>query len=87
VLNSAGRAVAHVPLVDVMVNATKLRTTVWNCPTAVQFPGDVHDTELKIALGSGLWTPFSNSAGRAVAHVPLVDVMVNASLALLPFVN
>ena len=75
----AGRASSHTVFVDVMVNASWEPSLVLNLPTMVQFPGDVHDTELRIPLGSSLWTPSGNSTGRASAHTPFVDVMVNAS--------
>ena len=50
--NSAGRASAHTPFVDVMVKASLLYASMGpslflNCPTAVQFPGDAQDTDLK----------------------------------------
>ena len=50
-----------------------------NDPTAVQFPGDEHDTEKNNASGFTFWMSSPNCAGRAVSHSPLVDVMVNAS--------
>jgi hypothetical protein len=49
-----------------------------NSPAAVQFPGEVHDTEYKNAFGVSLWTSSTNSAGCAVSHSLFVDVMVNA---------
>ena len=58
-----------------------------NCPPAVQFPGDAHDTELKTELGVVLWIPLANCAGCAVPHTPPVDVMVNASRPLVLFLN
>ena len=77
-MNTAGRASAHVPLVDVMVNASVALVLLANNPTAVQFPGEEHDTEYKPALRELLWIPLWNTAARAGAHVPFVDVMVNA---------
>jgi hypothetical protein len=76
--NTAGRASAHVPFVDVMVNASVALALFANNPTAVQFPGEAHDTEYKPALRELLWIPLWNTAARAGAHVPFVDVMVNA---------
>jgi len=77
---TTGCAFVHIPLVDVMVNAFCPTVALSNNPAAVQFPGDVHETELKNEYGRSDWSPVVNSAGRAVAHVPLVDVMVNATL-------
>ena len=48
--NTAGRAVPHTPPVDVMVNASLPPVLFKNCPTAVQFPGEEHDTELRTEL-------------------------------------
>lgn len=45
--NSAGRASAHTPFVDVMVKASLELSTVMKVPTAVQFPAVGHDTDLK----------------------------------------
>jgi hypothetical protein len=53
----------------------------------VQFPGDAHDTEVKNPNWDVSWTDSKNSAGRAVSHSPSIDVMVNASLALLLFLT
>jgi hypothetical protein len=77
--NSAGRASAHTPFVDVMVKASLELLTVMKDPTAVQFPEAAHDTDLKSSSGYSDWTPPGNTAGRASAHTPLVDVTVNAS--------
>ena len=77
--NCAGCASSHSPSVDVMVNASWLSSLFLNLPTAVQFPGDGHDTEEKIASGFSDWMSSPNCAGRAVSHSPSVDVMVNAS--------
>jgi hypothetical protein len=77
--NTAGRASSHAPFVDVMVNASRELSRVLKYPTAVQFPGDAHDTELNCARGESFWTPSANTAGRAMSHTPFVDVMVNAS--------
>jgi hypothetical protein len=43
--NSAGLAVCHSPSVKVMVNASDPPELFLKNPTAVQFPGDAHDTE------------------------------------------
>jgi hypothetical protein len=51
---TAGRASSHAPFVDVIVNASREPSKFLKFPTAVQFPGDVHDTELRIPLGSSL---------------------------------
>jgi hypothetical protein len=48
--NTAGCASAHTPFVIVMVNASSASDILLNLPTAVQFPGDAHDTELKSAI-------------------------------------
>jgi hypothetical protein len=48
-------------------------------PTAVQFPGDAHEIELKTAYGEVLWIPSANTAGFALPQTPFVDVSVNAS--------
>ena len=85
--NTAGCANAHTPPVDVMVNACNASLISLNCPTAVQFPGDEHDTQNKNASGEFFWIPVSNSAGRASAHTPPVEVMVNASRPLVLFLN
>ena len=77
--NCAGRARAHSPLVDVIVNASSPPLLFLNVPTAVQFPGVAHDTELKLAYGDSFCMSCPNSAGRAISHSPFVDVMVNAS--------
>jgi hypothetical protein len=87
VLNCAGRALPNSPLVDVMVKACVLSLTFLKDPTAVQFPGEEHDTEYKNALGELLWIPASNTAGRAVLQTSLVDVMLNASKSPLLFLN
>ena len=78
-LTTAGCAVPHTPFVDVMVNASKPAVLFLNIPAAVQFPGDAHDTELNNAIGELFWTPASNTAGRALVHTSLVDVMVKPS--------
>jgi hypothetical protein len=77
--NSAGRASAHTPFVDVMVKARLELSAVMKVPTAVQFPEAAHDTDLKSSSGYSDWTPPGNTAGRASAHTPFVDVMVKAS--------
>ena len=77
--NCAGRASPHTLLVDVMVNASRSPLLFLNLPTAVQFPGDAHDTESKTPYGLIFCMPSSNSAGRAFSHSPSVKVMVNAS--------
>jgi hypothetical protein len=41
-----------------------------NDPTAVQFPSDAHDTELKRASGLLNCAPLANSAGVGSPHVP-----------------
>ena len=82
--NCAGCASSQTPSSDVMVNASLLSSLFLNVPTAVQFPGDEHDTDVNCASGSSDWMPTSNCAGRAVSHSPSVDVMVNASLSNVP---
>jgi hypothetical protein len=62
-----------------MVNASREPSKVFKNPTAVQFPGEAHDTELNCARGESFWIPLANTAGCAVSHTPFVDVMVNAS--------
>ena len=84
---TAGRASSHTPFVDVMVNASWEPTLFLNLPTAVQFPGDAHDTEEKIESGLSFWTPSAKAAGCASSHTPFVDVMVNTSSRLLLFSN
>ena len=76
--NSAGRASAQTPFVDVMVRASLWSVPKKNFPTAVQFPGVAHDTELNHPVGDSFCMLSSNCAGRARAHSPLVDVIVNA---------
>lgn len=78
---TAGRARSHTPSVDVMVNAALLLFLFKKAPTAVQFPGDAHDTEVNCVLGKLFWIPLTKTAGRASSHTPLVDVIVNASVA------
>ena len=85
--NCAGRAKSHTPFVDVMVKACDASLESLNTPTAVQFPGEKHDTASKNASGGLLWIPLTNWAGRAVSHSPFVDVMVNASRPLVLFLN
>ena len=77
--NTAGRASCHTPFVDVMVNASGPLGDL-NCPTAVQCPSDVHDTDLNVALADSAWTPPANTAGRAGPHTPFIDVIVSASV-------
>jgi hypothetical protein len=77
--NTAGCAVSHTPSINVMVNALYQLLILLNLPTAVQFPGDAHDTDSKPALGASNCVSTANSAGRAVSHSPSVMVMVNAS--------
>jgi hypothetical protein len=48
--NTAGCAASQTPFVDVMVIAVYAYVELsgikfWNSPTAVQFPGDAHETE------------------------------------------
>jgi hypothetical protein len=62
---------------DVMVNASAKLALFVNHPTAVQFPGGVHDTDKNSVKFISL-EPV-NCAGCARAHTPFVDVMVNAS--------
>jgi hypothetical protein len=71
---TAGCALAHTPLVDVMVTASKPPPAFLKFPTAVQFPADAHDTAKKVALGLAFWTPALNTARRALTHVALADV-------------
>jgi len=40
---------------DVIVNAASLVLRFLNVPTAVQFPGNTHETELRLAAGSDLY--------------------------------
>ena len=40
---------------DVIVNAVSLPLRFLNVPTAVQFPGNTHETELRLAAGSDLY--------------------------------
>ena len=40
---------------DVIVNAASLVLRFLNVPTAVQFPGNTHETELRLASGSDLY--------------------------------
>ena len=61
------------------MNASNPPAALRNCPTAVQFPADPHDTEVKRAFGVVFWTPEPNTAGVACPHTPAVDVIVNAS--------
>ena len=60
--NTAGRASAHTPFVDVIVNASKVPPLFLNFPTAVQFPGDAQDTEYKLAEALEFSTPLGNFA-------------------------
>ena len=85
--NSAGCARPHSPSIDVMVNASLLPSLFLNLPTAVQFPGDEHDTEPKSVYRSSNRVSSSNCAGRAVSHSPSIDVMVNASRPPALFLN
>jgi hypothetical protein len=50
--NTAGRAVSHTPSVNVMVNASWSPELFLKYPTAVQFPGDAHDTDRKPEYGA-----------------------------------
>ena len=77
---TAGWAVAHMPAVDVMVNASSPLAVFLNAPTAVQLPADAHDTDSNCAIGLAFWIASAKTAGWAGFHVPAVDVMVNASL-------
>jgi hypothetical protein len=78
--NTAGRAGAHSPFVDVIVNASssKAVSAFLNCPTAVQLPAVAHDTEKIWASGEFRCTSSGNTADRAGVHTPFVDVMVKA---------
>ena len=60
--NTAGRASAHEPFVDVIVNASKVPPIFLKFPTAVQFPGDAQDTEVKLAEALECSTPLENFA-------------------------
>jgi hypothetical protein len=71
---TAGCALAHTPLVDVMVTASKPPPAFLKFPTAVQLPTDGHDTAKNVALGLAFWTPALNTARRALTHVALADV-------------
>ena len=73
--------------VDVVVNASLPPPTFLKVPAAVHFPADAHDTALKYVLVLVFCTPAAKTTGCALAHTPLVDVMVNASLPLLTFVK
>jgi hypothetical protein len=77
--NTAGCAVSHSPSVMVMMNAMVSSPSALNSPTAVQFPGDAHDTDFKLVFGVSSCMSSSNTAGCGVSHSPSVDVMVNAS--------
>jgi hypothetical protein len=85
--NAAGSALPHTPLVDEIVNASLPPPTFLKVPAAAQFPADAHDTDNKSSSGFTLWTPAAKTAGCALAHTPLVDVMVNASRSLFAFRN
>ena len=61
-----------------MVNASLPPRLFANCPTAVQLPAVAHDTEIILASGELCWTPSGNTADRAGAQTPFVDVMVKA---------
>ena len=61
------------------VNASVAFDRFQKVPPALQFPGDAHEIELKIAFGEALWTPSANTAGFALPQTPFVDVSVNAS--------
>ena len=76
---TAGRASAHNPFVDVMVNPSKPPVMFLYIPTAVQFPGEEHDTEFKPSFGAMFWEPALNCAGRAKSHTPFAKDMVKAS--------
>jgi hypothetical protein len=58
-----------------------------NPPTAVQFPGEAHDTESNHAHVNSFCMSSSNTAGCAVSHSPFVMVMVNALYQLLILLN
>jgi hypothetical protein len=49
--NTAGRANAHTPSVDVMVIASREPSLFLKSPTVVQLPGVAHDTEVNLARG------------------------------------
>jgi hypothetical protein len=70
-----------------MVNALLVKSLFLTNPTAVQLPGDAHDTEVKSPYLETSWTKSTNTAGRASAHTPFVDVMVNASKPPVMFLN
>jgi hypothetical protein len=78
---TAGCPLAHTPLVDVIVNATEFPPTVLTVPAAVQLPADAQETAKKFPPGMVSSNPAAKTACCAVAHTPLVDVMVNAGLA------
>ena len=80
--NTTGVAVPHVPLMDVIVNDWNLLEESKNLPTAVQLPGDVHDTAANSDSVGFDCAPLGNTAGRTVPHTPLVDVMVKGSMSL-----
>ena len=84
--NSAGRACSHpssggvgVSFTNETANASALFDEFANSPTAEQFLGDAHDTDVNPAKPGSDWVPFGNTAGSALSHIPLVDVKVNAS--------
>lgn len=72
VSNDAGTPFAQVPLVCVCVNASAPPAVLRNLPAATQFPAEMQETDIKLANGVELWTPESNVAGTALAHVPFV---------------
>ena len=84
--NSAGRARSHpssggegVSFTIEVVNASNSFDEFANSPTAVQFPGDAHDTDVNTAKLGSDWILAGNEAGSALPHIPLADIKVNAS--------
>jgi hypothetical protein len=53
----------------------------------VQFPGDVHDTDVNAESVHTAWSPAGNTTGRPSAQTPFVDVIVNASSSSDSFAN
>ena len=83
--NCAGRAVSHSPSIDVIVNASVLPSMFLNDPTAMQYPGDEHDTSLNFEKSD--WKSRGNCAGCAGFHSPPIEVMVNAGKLPALFLN
>jgi hypothetical protein len=78
-LNTTGLASDQVPFVDVTVNASRRPCELVKCPTAVQFPGDVHETFRKALSEYDACTPSAKATTCGSPHTPLVDEIVNGS--------